>query len=38
VQVKERGTTPDVVTVRGLRRITAEEERLRREKVALLRQ
>jgi len=38
VKVKERGTTPDVVTVRGLRRITAEEERLRREKVALLRQ
>ena len=38
MQVKERSTTPDVVTVRGLQRITAEEERLRREKIALLRQ
>ena len=38
MQVKERGSTPDAVEVRGLRRITAEEERLRREKIALLRQ
>ena len=38
MQVKERSTTPDAVEVRGLRRITAEEQRLRREKIALLRQ
>ena len=37
VQVKERSTTPDAVEVKGLRRITAQEERLRREKVELLR-
>jgi hypothetical protein len=35
--VKERGTTPDAIVVKGLRRITVEEERLRREKIALLR-
>ena len=35
--VKERSTTPDAVEVRGLRRITVEEERLRREKIELLR-
>jgi hypothetical protein len=37
VQVKDRGTTSDEVEVRGLRRITAEEQRLRREKIELLR-
>ena len=37
MQVKERSTTPGAVEVRGLRRITAEEERLRREKIDLLR-
>ena len=37
MQVKERSTTPDAVEVRGLRRITVEEERLRREKIDLLR-
>ena len=36
--MKGRGTTPDALQVKGLRRITAEEERLRREKIALLRQ
>src|SRR5437870_4331124 len=38
MQVKERGTTPESVPVRGLRRITVEEEKLRREKIGLLRQ
>ena len=38
MKVKERGTTPDAIAVKGLRRITAQEERLRQEKVALLRQ
>ncbi len=33
-----RDTTTGAVGVKGLRRITAEEERLRREKIALLRQ
>ncbi len=36
--MKERGATSDAVAIKGLRRITAEEERLRREKIALLRQ
>ena len=35
-QVKERSTTPDAVEVKGLRRITTEEEKLRREKIDLL--
>ena len=35
--MKERSTTPEGVAVRGLRRITVEEERLRREKIELLR-
>jgi hypothetical protein len=37
VRVKERDSTPEGVAVRGLRRITAEEEKLRREKIDLLR-
>ena len=36
--MKERSTTPDAVEVKGLRRITTEEEKLRREKIGLLRQ
>ncbi len=35
--MKEPGTTPEGVEVKGLRRITAEEERLRRQKIELLR-
>jgi hypothetical protein len=35
--VKARRATPDAVAVTGLRRITAAEERLRREKIDLLR-
>jgi len=35
--VKERATPPDPIVVKRLRRITVEEERLRREKIALLR-
>lgn len=36
--MKERSATPDLPVVRGLRRITAEEERLHRQKIARLRQ
>ena len=36
--MEERSTTPDAIAVKGLRRITAQEERLRQEKITLLRQ